>query len=150
MAQCEPAYDLMVKRYGGSVSKWRYGKHHYLERQSPLAQAPIVGMLFKDKKREVAGNSSSVLAEVGTPVMYGANLRFQAVMSNPVQLKFVLDSGNSGVVGEKNSLDQAELWHKGKMVDVITDWQKAWQQSRNRFELDYQSSSASSSSSSKS
>lgn len=133
--RCEPAFLRLTKMAGSSPWQWRWGRHHYLQRQSPLAQAPVVGGFFRDRKREVGGTSSSPLAETGTPVIYGANMRFQARMSNPPELKFSLDSGNSGVVGAKNSLDQADLWHKGEVFKLVTDWVQAEEQALSRFRL---------------
>lgn len=138
-AQCEPAFQKLVKAAGNSPWQWRWGRHHYLQRQSPLAQAKFIGGLFRDRKREVAGSASSPLAETGTPVIYGANLRFQARMSNPPELKMVLDSGNSGVVGDEHSLDQADLWHKGHVINMTTDWEKAIKEAKTSFSLTDQS-----------
>lgn len=144
-AQCEPAFLKLVKVAGNSPWQWRWGRHHHLERQSPLAQAPFIGGLFRDRKREVDGSASSPLAETGTPVIYGANLRAQVLMTNPPQLKMVLDSGNSGVVGDQNSLDQADLWHKGHVIDMATEWTRALKEAKTSFSLiDYSSSSSSS------
>lgn len=132
---CLPAFEALVEKAGTFTSSWRWGRHHYLQRQSPLAQAPIVGKLFKDKKRETAGSSSSPLAESGTPVIYGANLRLQAQMSIPPKINVVLDSGNSGAVGHKNSLDQAKLWHEGKVFPMVTNWQQALKEAPKSFVL---------------
>ena len=132
---CAPAFERLRKMAGHSPWQWRWGRHHYLQRQSPLAAAPLVGTFFRDRKREVAGSASSPLAETGTPVMYGANMRFQALMSSPPQLKVTLDSGNSGVVGHKNSLDQAVLWHKGEVFKMATEWKEAVDQAVTSFSL---------------
>lgn len=122
---CDKAYEKLVKKAGSRSFAWRWGRHHYLTRQSLLAQAPIVGHWFKDKKREVAGSLSSPMAEVGLPVKYGANLRFKAKMSTPPEIYLVLDSGNSGTAGDKNAFDQADLWHQGGFIKINTDWEQA-------------------------
>lgn len=127
---CEKAYDRVVKKAGKSTWAWRWGRHHNLTRQSLLAEAPLVGRFFKDKKREVGGCLSAPMAEVGLPVKYGANLRFKAKMTTPPQVYLVLDSGNSGTAGDDHAFDQADLWHKGEFVSMITDWAKASQGAR--------------------
>lgn len=132
---CEQSFTKMTEEIGTSPWKWRYGRHHYLKRQSILAKAPIVGGFFKDKKREVAGAPHAPMAESGTPVTYGANLRFRAKMSSPPQIYAVIDSGNSGTVGDTHAFDQAELWHQGKAIQLESDWQKAWENSSLRFTI---------------
>lgn len=137
---CESAYLATKKKAGTSSWSWRWGRHHYLQRQSPLARAPIIGSMFKDKKREVAGTWSAPLAEAGTPVVYGANLRFRAKMTSPQpQIFAVIDSGNSGTPGDKNAFDQAELWHSGKSIEIVTDWTKAQAQAAKTFQLLHES-----------
>lgn len=132
---CEAAYQEIVHKAGSAPWKWRYGRHHYLQRQSLLAKAPVVGGFFKDKKRSVAGTSNAPMAESGIPVIYGANLRFRAKMSNPPELYAVIDSGNSGTVGDKHALDQAPLWHAGKSIRLPTDWAQAAQEASAQFKL---------------
>jgi penicillin G amidase len=133
---CEDAFKDIVKKAGASTWKWRWGRHHYLQRQSLLAKVPFIGGFFRDKKREVAGVSNAPLAESGTPVIYGANLRFRAKMSSPPQIFAVIDSGNSGTVGDKNAFDQAVLWQEGKSILLETDWAKALEKSVLRFTLE--------------
>lgn len=132
---CDKAYERVVKKAGKSSWAWRWGRHHYLTRQSPIASAPIVGRFFKDKRREVPGSLSSPMAEVGLPVKYGANLRFKAKMTSPPQIYLVLDSGNSGTVGDDHSFDQASLWHEGKFVPMVTDWSQASKE-KTRFSIE--------------
>lgn len=132
---CEQAYQNTVKKAGKSPWQWRWGRHHFLQRQSPLAKAPLIGGLFRDKKREVAGITSSPMAETGTPVLYGANLRFRANMTTPPQIYAVLDSGNSGTVGHHSAFDQAKLWHEGKSIAIETNWEQALENSANYFVL---------------
>jgi penicillin amidase len=139
---CEPAFQRVVDKASLALWKWRWGRHHYLQRQSPLAQAPLIGAFFKDKKREVGGYASSPLAESGTPVINGANLRFQVKMSSPPEIRLVIDSGNSGVVGHKNSYDQASLWHEGKTLTLSNSWLEKKDASF-AIELNYSSSSSS-------
>lgn len=130
---CEPAFRELIDKAGSARYKWRYGRHHYIYRQSPLAKAPVVGQFFRDKRREVAGGSATPLAEIGLPVRLGANLRFLVKMSNPPKPYIVLDSGNSGLPGHKNALDQADLWHQGKALDFITDWHQAKKRAKKSF-----------------
>ncbi|HXW59902.1 MAG TPA: penicillin acylase family protein, partial [Myxococcota bacterium] len=133
---CEPAYQEVVAKAGSAPFKWRWGRHHYLWRQSPLAQAPLVGGFFRDQKREVAGTSASPLAEAGTPVRTGANLRLRVKMASPPEIHMILDSGNSGLPGHKNAFDQAELWHQGRTTPMVTDWQEAKRKAKNYFVLE--------------
>lgn len=132
---CDRAYDNLVKKVGSSSFKWRWGRHHYLQRQSVLAKAPIIGGWFRDKKREVAGVASAPMAEIGTPVLYGANLRFKAQMKTPIEIHAVIDSGNSGTVGHKNAFDQVDLWHQGKSIRIETEWKNALKNSVTHFAL---------------
>ncbi|MCA9509035.1 MAG: penicillin acylase family protein [Myxococcales bacterium] len=138
-SQCEPAFQKLIEKAGKSPWKWRWGRHHYLQRKSPFARAALIGKFFTDKKRPVAGFATSPMAESGIPVERGANLRFQAVMTRPPQLKIVLDSGNSGLFG-KHSLDQAQLWHRGKTMDLIKNWDGAKKQTVMSFGLDSRTS----------
>lgn len=132
---CEAGYLALVNKAGRRAWGWRWGRHHYLKRQSIIAKAPVVGGFFKDVRREVAGVASAPLAESGTPVAYGANLRFRAKLSQPPQIYAVLDSGNSGTIGDKNAFDQATLWHEGKSIPLITDWDQAVKSKVAHFEL---------------
>lgn len=134
---CEPAFLALNKLAGEASWKWRWGRHHYLQRQSPLASAPLIGGFFRDFKREVAGSGSSPLAELGTPVTHGASLRLRAHMTSPPQINLVIDSGNGGSFGERHSLDQVKLWHEGKTISVVTDWDQAQKSAELRFELIY-------------
>ncbi len=134
---CEPSLNELVKKAGSAPWKWRYGRHHYLKRESTLAKAPVVGGFFRDKRREVAGSGSSPLAEIGMPVVYGANLRFQAIMSDPPVLRAVLDTGTSGDRDHENSLDQSLLWHQGKLIDLAKDWSEAETKAKSRFYLSF-------------
>lgn len=134
-AACEPAYRDLLAKAGKASWKWRWGRHHYLYRQSPIAKAPFIGNFFRDKRREVAGTYAAPLAEGGLPVRLGANLRFQATMSTPPQIHMVLDSGNIGSPGHQNALDQAKLWHKGKTIKMATSWEKAQENARLTFEI---------------
>ncbi len=136
MAACEPAFQTLVKKAGTRSKNWRWGNHHFLERQSPLAKAPFFGRFFRDKKREVAGTLNAPMAEAGLPVMYGANLRFRVKMTNTPEIYAVLDSGNSGTVGHKNALDQADLWHEGKSMRINTDWEQARQNAKTFFAIE--------------
>lgn len=133
---CEEAFVAIQKKAGTSSWKWRWGRHHYLQRQSLLAKAPFIGGFFRDKKREVAGVSNAPMAESGLPVVYGANLRFRAKMSSPPELYAVIDSGNSGTVGDTNAFDQASLWHEGKSIKLETDWDKFLQTAVSKFTLE--------------
>lgn len=121
---CNHAYDKLVRKYGDKPSDWRWGNHHYLERQSSLAKVPLLRRRFKDKKREVAGHAHAPMAEHGLPVIYGANLRFSAVMSTPPKLEMILDSGNSGHITSPHAFDQAKLWHEGKTIVLEPDFKK--------------------------
>jgi len=141
---CEPAYQRLKKKAGTVAYKWRWGRHHYLQRQSPLAQAPLVGSFFRDKKREVAGHSSSPMAESGLPVTNGANMRFQVILTKPPQVRLIIDSGNSGVAGHKNAFDQASMWHEGQTLLLSTTWQEAQEKAVLRFDLDSNYSKSSS------
>lgn len=123
-SSCEEAYKDIIAQAGSRVFKWRWGRHHYLKRKSPLARALLVGKFFQDKKREVAGSASSPLAEAGYPVYHGANLRFRVIMGKKTQAYAVLDSGNSGTVGSPNAFDQVNLWHKGEAIKLNTHWPK--------------------------
>jgi penicillin amidase len=134
-AACEPAFQHLVKRASKSQWAWRWGRHHYLKRQSPIAKAPFIGGFFRDKKREVAGSQSSPMAEAGLPVRYGANLRFRVKLTDPPEIHAVIDAGNSGTIGEKNAFDQAALWHDGKYLRMDTDWASAMAKSKSYFEL---------------
>lgn len=136
-ASCEAAYQSVVKQAGARPFTWRWGRHHYLNRQSPLAKVPVIGNWFRDRRREVAGSSSAPMAESGIPVLYGANLRFRVKMSTPPEIYAVIDSGNSGTVGSKNSFDQAKLWHDGGSIAIVTDWAKALKKSVTSFQLIY-------------
>ncbi len=135
-AACEPAYQKLVTRASKNQWAWRWGRHHYLKRRNPIANAPFVGGFFRDKKREVAGVASAPLAESGLPVKYGANLRFRVKMSDPPEIYAVLDGGNSGTPSSKNAYDQAELWHAGKDLRMVTDWAAALKNTIAYFELD--------------
>jgi len=141
---CEPAYQRLRKKAGPLAWKWRWGRHHYLQRQSPLAKAFLIGGFFRDKKREVAGHSSSPMAEHGLPVTNGANLRFQVRLTTPPEIKLIIDSGNSGVAGHKNAFDQANLWHEGKMLSLPTTWEEAQKTAVQNINLspDYSKSSS--------
>jgi acyl-homoserine lactone acylase PvdQ len=132
---CEPAYQRVKKKAGTLAWQWRWGRHHYLERQSPLAKAPLIGGFFRDKKREVAGHSSSPMAESGLPVTNGANLRFLVRLTDPPELRFIIDSGNSGVVGNINAFDQAKLWHEGKTIKLATNYEEALKNAVLKIEL---------------
>ncbi|HXW53382.1 MAG TPA: penicillin acylase family protein, partial [Myxococcota bacterium] len=133
---CEAAFNKVVNIAGSSPWKWRWGRHHYLQRKSPLAAAPLIGGWFKDKKREVAGITNAPMAETGVPVVYGANIRFRVKLTNPPMIEAVLDSGNGGTIGQDNAFDQAKLWHEGKTIPLETDWQKAVEKSVTKFTLD--------------
>jgi penicillin amidase len=122
ISACDEGYIATTQKYGHDPRKWRYGRHHYLQRQSPLSRIPVLGRMFQDKKREVAGTGDAIMAEVGLPVIYGANLRFIAHMSTPPTLEMILDSGNSGQVSTKHAFDQAELWHRGETIRFVTNW----------------------------
>lgn len=135
-AACEPAYRALIAKAGSAPWKWRWGRHHYLYRQSPIAQAPLIGSFWRDQKREVAGTFASPLAEGGTPVRMGANLRFRAKMSNPPELSMVLDNGNSGLPGHPNAFDQAEPWHEGKTLPLTTNWQEAQAKAKIVFDVE--------------
>lgn len=131
---CEHAFMRLVDKAGTKVWNWRWGRHHYLARQSILAQAPLVGSFFKDKKREVAGTLSAPMAEVGLPVKYGANLRLKVKMTSPPKVYAVLDSGNSGTVGDKHAYDQAKIWHEGGFIELPTSFEQT--ASWNKFKLE--------------
>lgn len=118
---CDHAYDNLVKQRGRASFKWRYGRHHYLFRQSVLAKAPFLGVFFADKKRPIGGAANAPMAETGLPVLHGASMRFQVKMSNPPEIYAVIDSGNSGNVGDHHNFDQADLWHDGKLINITQD-----------------------------
>lgn len=141
---CEPAYQRLIKKAGPKAQDWRWGEHHYLQRQSPLAEAPLIGRFFRDKRREVAGHSSAPMAESGLPVTNGANMRFQVLLTSPPQIKFIIDSGNSGVAGHHNAFDQASMWHEGKTLTLATNWEEAQKTAVLKFDLkpDYSRSSS--------
>ncbi|MGH7249767.1 MAG: penicillin acylase family protein, partial [Minisyncoccia bacterium] len=132
---CENSYKELIKNYSSKPWRWRWGRYHYLKRQGVLADAPWIGWLFRDKPREVAGTDSAPMAEGGLPVTHGANLRFVAQMSDPPQISAILDSGNSGLFGNNNALDQMPLWHEGQRIPLETDWAKAEQNAKVKFEL---------------
>ncbi len=123
--QCRLAYDDMASKYGAARFKRRWGKVHYLKRQSPLAQAPLIGAFFRDFKREMGGSPHSPTAARGLPVTHGASLRFVAKLSDPIDARFVLDSGNSGLVGNDNAFDQVSLWHEGKTIGMPANFEEA-------------------------
>lgn len=133
---CEDGYQALIKRASKSQWAWRWGRHHYLKRRGAIAGVPFIGGFFRDKKREVAGAKDAPMAETGLPVKYGANLRFRAKLSDPPEIFAVLDAGNSGSLGEKNSYDQALLWHEGKALRMELDWTFAMEKSVSYFELD--------------
>jgi aspartate carbamoyltransferase regulatory subunit len=95
----------------------------------------FIGSFFRDRKRELAGIASAPRAEGGIPAVYGANVRFRAKMTSPPEIYAVLDCGNSGTVGDKNSFDQAELWQEGKSIAIERDWKKAQEKSVRHFQL---------------
>jgi penicillin G amidase len=136
---CELAYQDILKKASSKPYKWRWGLHHYLQRQSPLAKAPFIGKFFRDHKREVSGTASAPMAESGIPVMHGANLRFKAKMSSPPQIFAIIDSGNSGTLGHKNAFDQAKLWHDGAFIEIELNWQHALLNAIHSFELERKS-----------
>jgi acyl-homoserine lactone acylase PvdQ len=135
-AACEPGYQSLIKMASKSQWAWRWGRHHYLQRKSPIAEAPLIGGFFRDKKREVAGAPNAPMAESGLPVKYGANLRFRVKMSHPPEIYAVIDAGNSGTVGNKNAYDQASLWHAGQALRLVTEWRDARAQATSYFELE--------------
>ena len=122
---CEQAYEKLVKNYGRKKSSWRWGRHHYLRARGPLAQAPLIGGFFSHKKRELAGNGSAPLAESGTPISTGANMRFVAELSAPIKASMILDTGNSGAPSSKNLMDQSELWHRGQAIPMPRNFEEA-------------------------
>ena len=75
------------------------------------------------------------MAEGGTPVNHGANLRFSALMSDPPVIQMVLDTGNSGAYGVENATDQMLLWHAGKKIQLPLDWSKALKASKQSLVL---------------
>lgn len=141
---CEPAYQRLRKKAGSMAWQWRWGRHHYLKRQSPFGDAPLIGGFFRDKRREVAGHSSSPMAESGLPVTNGANMRFQVLLTSPPKIKFIIDSGNSGVAGHHNAFDQASMWHEGKTLTLATSFEEAQKTAVLQFDLnpDYSRSSS--------
>lgn len=135
-SMCETASNKLKAIAGNKTWKYRYGRHHYLRRASPLAQAPIIGKFFRDKKRESAGYYTAPMAQAGLPITYGANLRMIATMSNPPSLRMVIDSGNSGIFGNKHHLDQATLWHKHETILFHNSFEEAYKNAEFIFGLD--------------
>lgn len=135
-SMCEAASNKLKAIAGNKTWKYRYGRHHYLRRASPLSQAPIIGKFFRDKKRESAGYYTAPMAESGLPITYGANLRMIATMNNPPSLRMVIDSGNSGIFGSKHHLDQATLWHKHQTILFYNSFEEAYKNAEFKFDLD--------------
>lgn len=132
---CDRAYVKIKDKASSNRFTWRWGRHHFIKRQSPLAKAPLIGKLFTDKKREVAGSMTSPMAESGLPVTYGANLRLKVKLTTPPSVHIVLDSGNSGTVGHQNAFDQAKLWHDGKFITMDNDFTEARKKAVVKFEV---------------
>lgn len=131
---CSRAWQRIGHEVGQQPFKWRWGRHHYLLRQSPLAKAPIIGGLFRDKKREVSGTYGSPMAEGGRPVRHGANLRLRVKMSQPPLIEVILDSGNSGNIGD-DSFDQAAMWHDGEVITLKTHFQQSLDDAKKIYSL---------------
>lgn len=133
--RCQNAYINMTKKTGKDLWRYRYGRHHYLQRKSQVSLAPIIGKFFKDIKREIAGYHSAPMAEGGLPVNYGANLRMWCEMSNPPKLHMVIDSGNNGDFHHPNSLDQAKLWHNNQAIMFYENFYTAQNNAKEFFML---------------
>jgi hypothetical protein len=74
------------------------------------------------------------MAEGGRPVKHGANLRLQVKMSEPPLIEVILDSGNSGNIGD-DSFDQAAMWHDGEVITLRTHFQQALDDAKKIYSL---------------
>ena len=133
--RCNKALEKLVQKTGKNSWRYRYGRHHYMQRKSLISAVPIIGKFFKDMKREVGGYHSAPMAQGGLPVNYGANLRMYSEMSIPPKLNMVIDSGNNGDFHHVNSKDQAVLWHDNKFITFYDNFFIAKANAKKRIKI---------------
>lgn len=117
----DEAIGRVIEHGGARPEGWRWGNVHKLGAQSPLARAPIIGGLFRDKPRAMAGWKSAPRAEAGMPVRHGATLRFLAQPGSEEAPRIVGELGNSGHRGHPHAKDWMDEWDLAQPFVISTD-----------------------------
>lgn len=114
----EKYMDLAAKRALSRVDEtagqrredWRWADHHTLTPYHSLGDVPLIGSLFSREAQPLTGFGETVRAEDGIPSTHGSVLRMVAEMTDPPQVRMLIDAGNSGNSGSPHYDDQRDEW----------------------------------------
>ncbi len=126
---------LADPQLGPDPEDWSWGKVHTLTVQGPLAAVPGGGLLFSEGPTPLDGCGTCVKAEAGQTsilppesgeaplnpdaVFAGAVLRLIADLSDPIEVKMVIDTGTSGHFGHPDFYNQFPRWADNEPVEVV-------------------------------
>ena len=103
-----------------SSEKHRWGSHHRSGYPGTLATIPVLGELFRARGFEQSGCGSGCLrAESGNPITdHGPALRLIAELTDPIQARIVIPTGQSGHFGHRHLDDQHERWTNTDPIEL--------------------------------
>jgi len=110
--------DEVYQDFGSTPDDWRWGKVHAIQFKGRLSGAPVIGSAFQTAQYEESGCGTCVRAESGFPVSFGAGMRHSAEMTTPVNVRMVIDTGQSGHFGSEHLEDLYPLWSAGQPFKV--------------------------------
>lgn len=123
------AMAFLTNKLGSDISKWHWGKLHYVQPTHPFAKKSILSFMNLPKI-PLAGGLDSVwkahfnLNENGTPfkTVAGPVIRISIDMAKPEDAQYGIDTGQSGWPNSPHYGDQYRLWQKGELIPMERDW----------------------------
>jgi penicillin G amidase len=119
-------------RHGADPTKWRWGEAHFHKPQHLFGKRSMLDGTFNLPRSEIPGGLDSVWKahfDPGDPhepfrLVAGPVYRMVIDLAEPARGAWVVDTGASGWPGAPHYGDQYEVWKRGGLVPMISDWKE--------------------------
>ena len=120
------AVSFLVKKFGSTLSDWKWGKLHTTNHEHPLSsEFAEYAEILNPKKVQASGDGDTPLAgsyDKNFNVTAASVNRYAHDPNNWENSRWIVPLGSSGNPGSEHYYDQLDLWSNGETIPQMWNW----------------------------
>ena len=120
------AVSFLVKKFGSTLSDWKWGKLHTTNHEHPLSSEFVeYAEILNPKKVQASGDGDTPLAgsyDKNFNVTAASVNRYAHDPNNWENSRWIVPLGSSGNPGSEHYYDQLDLWSNGETIPQMWNW----------------------------
>ena len=120
------AVSFLVKKFGSTLSDWKWGKLHTTNHKHPLSSEFVeYAEILNPKKVQASGDGDTPLAgsyDKNFNVTAASVNRYAHDPNNWENSRWIVPLGSSGNPGSEHYYDQLDLWSNGETIPQMWNW----------------------------